>query len=179
MNGTTVLKMGQEEIKELFFENPEKQFYLRQIARLTKTPKTTCSRVLNKLVKEKIISRAKSEPVNLYSANTLNQMYLFYKKQHILEKMAKSGLIEFIEQKTICRAIILFGSCSKAEYDKDSDIDLFVLGEENYLNLKKFKLKHKINLHFSDSFQNISEELKNNILNGDKLYGYLRWTDAI
>jgi len=50
--------MGQD-VEELFFENPVKEFYLRQITRLTGIPKTTVSRRLKKLIERKIILKIK------------------------------------------------------------------------------------------------------------------------
>jgi len=162
---------------ELFYENPEKSFYLRQISKLTGTPKTTCARILKNLVNKKLILRKKSEPNDVYTANN-SFLFRFYKKYSIIEKIIKSGLIDYIADKTLCRGIILFGSCSKGEYDKDSDIDLLVLAPEQPLDLKKFRLKHQINLLFSENIRDLSEELRNNVINGDKLYGYLKWSDA-
>lgn len=166
--------MGQYKIKELFFENPSQEFYLRQIAKLTGTPKTTVSRILKQLLKEKLILRKKSVPFDKYIANTENTLYKFYKKYFIIEKLYKSGLLEYIVNETHPKALILFGSCAKGEYNKNSDIDIFVNSSETALNLEKFRLKHKINLFFEPNILNLSKELRQNITNGIILYGMLR-----
>ena len=72
--------------------------------------------------------------------------------------------------------IILFGSATRGEDLKDSDIDLFLLCNEKKLDLKNFenKLKRKISIFFSEDFNKLSVELKNNILNGIVIKGYLR-----
>ena len=72
--------------------------------------------------------------------------------------------------------IILFGSASKGEDIEGSDIDLYLQCEEKKLDLEKYEkeLKRKINLFFEKNFNKLSEELKSNIINGDKLKGYLR-----
>jgi len=164
--------MGQ--IEELFYENPGKSYYLRQIARLTKTPKTTAARKLKQLIQKKLILREKSEPYDLYTANTQNPIYKFYKKQFILEKILRSGLIDYIEETALPSCIILFGSCSKGEYTHKSDIDLFVESSEIPLKLESFRLGHKISIFFDKSFLNLSKPLRNTILNGNVLYGVLR-----
>ncbi|MFC1690756.1 nucleotidyltransferase family protein [Nanoarchaeota archaeon] len=163
--------MGQ--IEELFYENPGKEFYLRQLSRLTRTPKTTAARTLNQLIKNKLITRNKNEPYDTYSANTENPLYKFYKTQDILERIHKSGVIEYIYKHTNPKAIILFGSCAKGDYTKDSDIDIFVQSNKTNLDLS-FKLKHKINLFFETNLNKLSNELLNNILNGITLHGLIR-----
>ena len=167
--------MGQSEIKELFFENPSKQFYLRQIAKLSNTPKTTAARILRKLSKQGIIQKIKEKPFPKFFANTENPMHGFYKKVFILEKIYSSGLINHLDSLSP-KAIILFGSCAKGEYNRDSDIDLFILSPGTKINLEKYekKLKHSINLVFEQDINNLSNELLNNIINGTKLRGFLK-----
>jgi predicted nucleotidyltransferase len=62
------------------------------------------------------------------------------------------------------------------EYNKNSDIDLFVQIDKKEISLTKFetKLKHKINLFFEGNLNKLSNELFNNIINGIKLSGYLK-----
>ena len=72
--------------------------------------------------------------------------------------------------------IVLFGSYTKGIRNKNSDIDIFVQDEEKKINLTNFerKLKHDINIIFEDDINKLSNELFNNIINGIKLYGYLK-----
>ncbi|MFH0870170.1 MAG: nucleotidyltransferase domain-containing protein [archaeon] len=170
--------MGHQQIKELFFENPNKDFYLRQIARLTRTPKTTAASSLKKLIKEKIVIRKKDEPFDKYRANVEESLYKFYKTQSILEKIHKSGIIDYIVEQTHPRVIILFGSCAKGDYDTTSDIDLFIQAPESDLDFERFKLNHEINPMFYEEIINIGPDLRWNILNGIKIYGLVRYDKA-
>jgi len=165
--------MGQ--IINLFYENPNKEFYLRQIARITNIPKSTVARKLKQLLKENLILKKKSEPYNYFIANQKNIIYRLKKKFYIIEKIYKSGLIEYLEKKTLPKAIVLFGSCAKGEFDKDSDIDIFINSSEIQLNLKDFHLKHKINVFFEANVLKLSPELRQNILNGVLLYGMIKY----
>ncbi len=166
--------MGQDTVKELFFENPSKLFYLRQIAKLTKVPKSTVARILNHLLKEELIVKEKSEPFDKYRANTENSVYRFYKKQFILERIYHSGLIDYIVDHAHPKTVILFGSCAKGEYDERSDIDIFIESPEADMDFDKFKLKHIINPYFAKNIAEISKELRQNIINGSILYGMLK-----
>ena len=72
--------------------------------------------------------------------------------------------------------IILFGSASKGEDVKGSDIDLYLQCRERKLNISRYEkeVKRGISLFFEKNFDTLSEELKRNIVNGDKLRGYLK-----
>src|SRR3989344_1180332 len=152
--------MGHSKLKELFFEHPSEEFYLRQLAKLTRIPKTTVSRLLQELLKERMVVKKKTKPFSHYQANAENPLYIFYKKQHILEKLHRSGLIDYLIEKTIPKAIVLFGSCAKGEYTEKSDIGLFIQSPPVSLNLKKFKLQHEINLFFEPDLSKLSNELR-------------------
>lgn len=169
--------MGQrEKILNLFFEEPRRYYQIREIANLTKIPKTTVSRILNQLLKEDIIKKKKHGVFYAYLSNETNFFYRFYKKIYSQEKIYKSGLIDYLEKNIHPRCIILFGSFAKSEYDNNSDIDIFIQSKEIKINLEKFekKLKHQINLYFKEDINKLSNELFNNIINGIKLKGYIK-----
>ena len=90
--------------------------------------------------------------------------------------MHQSGLISYIYDSCLPNVIILFGSASKGEDLDESDIDLFVLSREKKLDFTKYEklLNREIALFFEENFSKLSPELKNNILNGIILKGYLK-----
>lgn len=167
--------MGQNKILDLFFEEPNRLFQIREIAKITGIPKTTAARMLKELSEQKIIVKKKENVIG-YKANEADSYFRLKKKMMFIENIHKSGLIEHLEEKFYPKCIILFGSFSKGEYHKDSDIDLFVQSKEKQYNLAKFekKMKHPINLFFEEKFAKLSNELFNNIINGIKLSGYVK-----
>lgn len=169
-------KMVQDKILTLFFEEPNKDFHIREIARRLKIPKSTISYNIKKLIKEKLIIKEKKQVFPTFTSNQENELYKFLKKYHAIKNMIKSGLLDHIEKETNPRCIILFGSFSKVEYDKNSDVDLFVQAKDQRIDLSKFekKLNHKINILFETEINSISSELLNNIINGTKLRGFLK-----
>ena len=84
-------------------------------------------------------------------------------------------MIEFIEEKLMPKSIVLFGSYRRGEDTESSDIDLFVECKEESINLKPFEkvLGRKIEIHFKEDFMSYPKELKNNIINGIVLNGFL------
>ena len=161
---------------DVFFTYPTKSHYLMDIARTTGIAHTSIKKNLKELVKEGIINEKNEKrgkrQFPIYNAS-LNTPFKKLKMIHNLEEVQEAA--GFIEDKLAPRAIVLFGSYSRGEDVEDSDIDIFVECKKEELNLSLYEknLKRKIELHFNDNFQNYPKELKNNIINGIVLRGYL------
>ena len=171
-----------DRLKQVFIENPEQNYHVRELARLLKKSPTTISNKLKALAKERILIFRNERGHFLYKANTENQEYKQIKISYNIDNLRKSGLIDFlVEEYNHPESIILFGSYAKGENNQNSDIDLAVLTpNKKETNLSKFekKLKHNIQL-FTFSKEDIlnlnkkNKELLNNIINGIIIYGFL------
>ena len=67
----------------------------------------------------------------------------------MVEKLYKTGLIDYLKEQLNPSVIIVFGSIQKGEYDYESDVDLFIESSiKKEADLKDFekKLKHRIQL---------------------------------
>jgi len=169
-------EVTQQKILDLFFNNPMERFYIRQLGRDTSLNTKTIMHYLQKLTKEGLVKRIKKgKKYPYYEANRLSRLYRFKKSQYLLSKIIKSGLIEYLENKTKSRSIILFGSVQKGTYHNDSDIDLFIQAQSIRLNLSKFerKIGYKINILFETNLRKLSDGLLNNIINGITVCGNL------
>ena len=169
-------------ILKYFFEEPNRAFHIRELAKLTKLAPTTVTSYLEYFRKKGLLTKQKERNYVLYRAETTNQFFKEEKKHYNIIKLKESGLIDFLnEELNYPETIILFGSYAKAENIKGSDIDLFVLSEtKKELNLNKFEkeLKAKIQLfiHTKREFnimKSKNKELLNNIINGVKIQGFL------
>jgi len=164
---------------EVFFINPNKEYYLTDISRDVGLAHTSVKRNLNKLVKlgviKESVKRRGKRKFPFYKAVSENKIFRKYKIIHNLSSILESGLIDFIEERLNPKSIVLFGSYQRGEDNEDSDIDLFVECKEEQLDVKIFekKLERKIQLHFKENFTLYPKELKNNIINGIVLSGFL------
>ena len=164
---------------EIFFISPSKNHYLIDISRNLSLAHTSVKNNLRELVKLGIILKSAEKKGKrsfpLYKAHLENKLFKKYKIIYNISLVLESNLIEFIEEKLTPKSITLFGSYSRGEDIEDSDIDLYVQCDTEELNLKPFeaKLKRKIELHFNRNFNTYPKELKNNIINGIVLSGYL------
>ncbi len=168
-------KENKKKILELFFDFPLKRFQLRQISRKTKIAITSVRKYVYDLIEEGFILKKEGGVYSYFVANRDNELFRFYKMLSIIERLKIIGLISYIEKKCFPDSIILFGSASLGEDIFGSDIDLFVQSKEIKLDLTKFekKINRKINIFFKEDILKLNKELRNNILNGVKLYGYI------
>ncbi len=160
----------------VFFDDPIKDFQLRQISRMIKLEHKSVLIYLKKLVKLGLIKINTSTLYKSYNSNTENEIFKKYKKIFNQLKISESGLIEFLDNELMPEVIILFGGYAKGTDVKDSDIDIFIQSKQQKINLDKFEkiLKRKIHLVFDKDLKYMSKELKNNITNGIILSGNLR-----
>lgn len=163
-------------ILELFMEDSGRDFSVRGIARLLKISHATVLNHLGALKHLDLIRKKSSQIYPLYYANTESAKLKFYKKSGISFKILESGLIEHLRKETAPASIILFGSCAKGTYTNKSDIDIFVEAPNTKVDISKFekKLKRTINILFEAKIGGLSAELRNNILNGIVLDGFIR-----
>ncbi len=158
-----------DKIMELFFEHPGRKFSVREISKITGIPASSVQRYLEGLRKEGFIT-AENMPV-------LNSYFKLIKSFFLIKKLLEVGAVDYLEEKFNASAIIVFGSVRKGEYDRDSDIDVFVESTRNPdFDLSKFekKLGHRIQLFVKKDIKDLPPNLFNNVVNGIKLRGYFK-----
>jgi len=150
----------ERKIMRVYFENPEKEFTIREMSKITGIPRATVHKKMNTIKKES------------YFKDEL--FFRINKANYYIWELFESGVIRFLIDELNPSLIILFGSFRKGESDKSSDIDLFVESPiKKNLSLMKFekKLGHKVDLFVKSSLNQLDDSLFNNIVNGIKLYG--------
>lgn len=166
-------------VSGVFFIEPTKDHYLREISKKAHLSHTSTKVHLQTLVKLSIIERyveKKGErKFPLFRAKIDSRNYKNNKKMYNHLQLQNSGLIEFLQDSLMPRSIVLFGSYQRGEDVENSDIDLFIECKEETIDISKFAkiLNRNIQLHFKEHFKQYPNELKNNIINGAVLEGYL------
>ena len=163
-----------QEVLIIFFENPSREFHLRELSRILKLSMPTIISATDKLAKERLVIKEKGKVITKVMANRANIEFTRLKRLHNLELIYKSSLINHIsESYSQPKAIILFGSFSRGEDIEKSDIDIAVITNKKLnLDLLKYEniFKKPINLH-EINLDKISKEFKANLLNGIVLEG--------
>ena len=165
---------------KVFFDRPNRSHSLIDVSRYAELAHTSVRKNLDELINKDIIKliieKKGTRKFPIYIANVENKKFRKYKKIYNNISIVNSGLIEFIEEKITPKSIVLFGSYSRGEDDESSDIDLFIECKQEKIDIDRFekKLNRKIELHFKENFLSFPKELRNNIINGIVLSGYLK-----
>ena len=156
------------------FKYPTRGLTIREIARLSNLSHTIVSKIIKRLEKEEIITIEKIKNLYLVKGNFENSKFIELKKLYNI--LSLKEVVNYLTQNYLIDLIIVFGSYSKGLDTENSDIDLFIGYKEIDINLKRFeeKLNRKIQL-FSGDLKKFPKELKENIINGIKLYGWLKY----
>ena len=151
-------------------------FGVRELSREAGLDTKTVMKYLKNLAKDNIILKKKNKGhFPHYEANRGSDTYRIFKSTVFIERIARSGLIDFLREKLNPKAIVLFGSIQKGTYGERSDIDFFIQGKDKSIDVSFYekKLGHEIQLHFEEDMSNLTEGLRSNIINGYTLSGRL------
>ena len=155
-----------------FFEDCYRRVNVREYARIMKISPPTASNILKLYHKENLLKKETYKNYILFYANKEDKTFRDLSRIFWDKKLKE--FTEYLEKSLINPTIILFGSLSKAETKKDSDIDLAIFSYKKDINILKYekKLKRKIQIFWFNSIQDIkSKELANNIINGYLIRG--------
>lgn len=165
---------------KIFFEEPTREFNVREIARILKISPATASKELKLLTKKSLLKERKERMLKLYKSNLDSDLYRDLKIFYNIRKVKDSGLLEELNKFYLKPTVVLFGSAAFGLDTETSDFDLLVVSEttKKFPELKKFekKLKRKIQLFVVRKISDLkNEHLINNILNGIVLQGEIKW----
>ena len=169
-------KNNRYKLLKVFLDNPTDSFRLRELSRLSGISPPSVINYLKEFEDKGLIRSYVKREIPFYRSERDNEDFIFHKKLSILYELQNSGLIAFLWDKLSPEAIILYGSCAKGESTEESDIDIFIVGKERKISLENYreKLNKEIHLMFEEDPKKIPKELKNNLINGIVLKGYLK-----
>jgi len=173
------MKSKEEKVIELFFNNPTKEWHFEDILKEAKITRSKAGRWLKKFTKQKLINRVKEKGrMPYYACNYGSPVYKNAKKLFALNQLYESGFLNHLGSLEKARTVIVFGSFSKSDWYKNSDIDIFIYGDPEGLSITKYELKlHRDAQLFicrnKDELNNFGKGLIRNILKGNLLKGDL------
>lgn len=168
-----------------FSNDYSSQLSASELAKKSKIPQQTASRLLNNIVKLNLINYTKKGKNKLFyfdlEKQTTKIILNLIENQKALQFQLKIKEISIIINETLkhCESLIVFGSYSSDNFSKESDLDIVILGNYNKEQIKKIKQKQviEINEHYVsyNEFVNILksknplsiEIIKNHVLFGD------------
>lgn len=115
-------------ILEIFFNEPDKEFYLRQLESLTGYSVGNIRREMIKLEKSGLFLSRTLGKIKLYRSNTLHPLYNEIK--NIVSKTIgiEGKLKALIKKHKVIKFAFLYGSFAKGSGKELSDIDIMIIG---------------------------------------------------
>ncbi|MBU2635277.1 nucleotidyltransferase domain-containing protein [Patescibacteria group bacterium] len=133
-------------ILEIFFNNPEKSYYLRELGRMINKEPGVFQRDINKLVESGILISEYQAKSRFFKLNKNHPLYKELKSIFFKTLGAEGKLKEILEPIRKIKIAFIFGSYAKDEEDSFSDIDLMIIGspDEDLLISKISKLETRL-----------------------------------
>jgi predicted nucleotidyltransferase len=139
----------EDKVYNAYFESKKHILYFNEIKELSKLSDSSLSNTLRKLTENKTLQQEKTKSNTFYKIKNkklfaLKLSEIAIQKFNDLNINVKNPLRNFLKElpKTIF-TIILFGSASRKEEHKDSDIDLLIVSNSK-IDLNKNKKKAEI-----------------------------------
>ena len=171
------MKSKENRVLELFMNYP-KQWHFEDILKKVDISRVQLSYWLKKFEKEKLIKKIKVRgKMPYYITDHENANYKNKKKLFALEKLYESGFLNHVSSLDKAKVVILFGSFSRYDWYKDSDIDIFIYGKDDEFEQGKYelKLKRDIQVHTAENKKDLKKfkTLLPYIVSGNILKGSL------
>ena len=138
----TIMRSKEEEILELFFEQPTREWHFEEILTAVGIARSKALHWLKKFAQEQLIRRIKAKgAMPYYIGNYNSPFYKNRKRIFALQKLYESGLLPHLGSLKNARTVILFGSFARSDWHQESDIDLFIYGDPEGLQIAEYELK--------------------------------------
>jgi predicted nucleotidyltransferase len=173
----TIMQSKEDSVLELFFDNPTKQWHFEEIVAESKIARSKADRWLKEFLKEGLIRRIKEKGKMPYYVSIYDTpAYQNRKKLFALKHFYDSGLLNHLASLKKAKAVILFGSFARSDWYEKSDIDIFIYGDSDGIDIAKYEnsLHRDIQLFTADSKKELEKlgiGLIRNIVKGNLIKG--------
>ncbi len=167
----------ENKILELFFEYPSNYWHFEEILKKTGLSRDKANKWLKRMMNEGIVKRVKEKgKMPYYIGDYENPSYKNRKRLYALTQFYESGFLDHLQTLKEAKTVILFGSMTRSDWYNESDIDLFIYGKCDDLDLYRFqsKLKRDIQLFCANTkkeLEKMGPALLKNILRGNFIKG--------
>jgi hypothetical protein len=159
-------------LKLILESSPWRQWHFEEIIKETKVSRSVASKWLKIYCNQGLLKRIK-EPGSFpyFTAGKNNPFYEAKKRIYALEHLYESGLIAYLAACDSVQTAVIFGSMHRGDWYKNSDVDLFILGDLGDFDKAGFerKLGRSIEIHQIESpkeLRTITSTLLQNLING-------------
>jgi len=140
------IKNGKGEILKLFFENPDKDFYLTEIAKVLGKDPAYYQRILDSFSNEGLLSDERRGNMRFFKLNKNYPLYEEIKRIYSKTLGLEKKINELIGKLPEIECAFLFGSIASGQENMDSDIDLMLIGkvDQDFLTNEVAKIESEV-----------------------------------
>jgi predicted nucleotidyltransferase len=165
-------------IMRLFFDEPSREFGVREAAKLLDVAPATASKDLSELAENGFLKVREDRRMILYSANIDSDQYRDLKVFYTIRMLKEKGFIDALNKFYTKPSIILFGNCAQGTDKELSDLGIVVIADKADIFAEKENYEkifgRKIQLIVVHSIPELgSKELMQSVVNGKILQGEL------
>jgi predicted nucleotidyltransferase len=148
----------------LFTKGFNKEFYIREVNKLLKISPRTAQLILEFLESESVLESEIKGKIRVYRLrnNQVSKEYVMLAEIHKRIKLLKNNpIIKEVAGKInpLIKGIgIIFGSYAKGLNHKDSDLDLFIIGDCEEKEIKKIGISYNVEINIIKYSKNILRE---------------------
>ena len=175
------MESKETKILEIFFEEPTKEWHFEEILKTAKIGRSKATIWLKKFIKQKIIKRIKEKgKMPYYTSDYTSSDYQNKKKIFALNQLYESGFLNHLNSLKKAKSIIIFGSITRSDWYKKSDIDLFIYGNSDELKITEYETKLRRDIQVfecknANELEKYGEALIKNIIKGNIIKGDLEF----
>jgi DNA-binding transcriptional ArsR family regulator len=147
------------DIIEYFVREPKREFYVRQLAKLTKKSPTTVSKYLKDYSKKGVLVCEEKFNHLLFRTNLENEEYKDLRNFYLSRYVKNTKSYEILTKKS---EVIIF-------IDRIDHVELMVIGPCSINKFEKIAIDVKLHYHST-----INKKLLDEILNGTKIFGTIK-----
>ena len=177
------LPSKEENVLDLFF-NSQKHWHFEELLEKSDLSRGRLNSWLHKFLKEGIIIRVKKKwEMPYYQSNIGHPAYTNGKRLYALNTFYKTGFLNHLQSLPDAKTVIIFGSMVRSDWYKESDIDLFIYGDNETLQQGTYerKLKREIQVFSAkkrSDLRKYSSGLLTNIVKGYIVKGNLDFAEV-
>ncbi|MCK5630809.1 MAG: nucleotidyltransferase domain-containing protein [Nanoarchaeota archaeon] len=167
----------ENDVLEMFFNHPGRHWHFIELSKMLNLAQSKLDKWLKRFQEQGIILKIKDKDrMPYYISNHENPSYRYKKRIFALNKLYNSGFLNHLASLKKVKSVIIFGSFSRSDWSEESDIDLFVYGNPEGLDIGKYELElhHDIQLFVSQNkkeLKKMGSALLRNIIKGDLIKG--------
>lgn len=178
MDIQTKMESKEEQVLEPFL-NSSKHWHFDELLEKANISRSQLVQWLKKFQKEGIIKRVKPKGKMPYYVHNYNNLSFRNKKRlFALKKLTNSGLLDHLYNLEGANVVILFGSFSRSDWYDNSDIDIFIYGNDDEFKQGEYELKldREIQVHNAKNKKDLKRMYKMlpYIISGDFIKGSIQ-----